>query len=118
MNLLSRMSGSSIPNRPVNADVGRQSLLYRSHSLATIRRQPRPCPRPAPDGGCTFPTGATGRRHEPEESRMNIRYMAVLSAAGLCAMVSHSGVADDSSDCRGLPQHAVLKSSLTKARND
>jgi len=49
---------------------------------------------------------------------MNIRYMAVLSAAGLCAMVSTSVVADDSSDCRGLPQHAVLQSALTKARND
>jgi uncharacterized protein GlcG (DUF336 family) len=49
---------------------------------------------------------------------MNIRYMAVLSAAGLCAMVSTSVVADDSSDCRGLPQHAVLKSALKQARNE
>ncbi len=53
---------------------------------------------------------------------MNIRYMAVLSAAGLCAMVSTSVVADDrdgsSSDCSGLPQHAVLKSALKQARNE
>ena len=49
---------------------------------------------------------------------MNIRYMAVLSAAGLCAMVSTSVVADDSSDCGGLPQHAVLKSALKQARNE
>ena len=53
---------------------------------------------------------------------MNIRYMAVLSAAGLCAMVSTSVIADDqddsSSDCRGLPQHAVLKSALKLARNE
>src|SRR5947209_2619299 len=53
---------------------------------------------------------------------MNVRYLAVLSAAGLCAMASTSVVADDrddsSSDCRGLPEHAVLQSALTKARND
>ena len=53
---------------------------------------------------------------------MNIRYMAVLSAAGLCAMVSTSVVADDrdgsSSGCSGLPQHAVLKSALKQARSE
>ena len=49
---------------------------------------------------------------------MNVRYLAVLSAAGLCAMVSTSVVADDSFDCRGLPQHAVLKSALMQARHE
>ncbi len=53
---------------------------------------------------------------------MNVRYLAVLSAAGLCAMASTSVVADDrddsSSDCRGLPEHAVLKSALKQARDE
>ena len=53
---------------------------------------------------------------------MNVRYVALLSAAGLCAMASASAFADDrddsSSDCRGLPQHAALKSMLKQARNE
>jgi len=53
---------------------------------------------------------------------MSLRYFAVLSAAGVCAMASASVVADDrddsSSDCRGLPQHAVLKSALKQARSE
>ncbi len=51
---------------------------------------------------------------------MNIRFLAVLTSAGLCGMASTLVVADDqddSSDCRGLPQHAVLKSALKQARN-
>ena len=52
---------------------------------------------------------------------MNLRYVAALSAAGLCAMASASAFADDrddnSSDCRGLPQHALLKTMLKQARN-
>jgi uncharacterized protein GlcG (DUF336 family) len=52
---------------------------------------------------------------------MNLRYLAVLSAAGLCAIASTSAVAEDrddsSSDCRGLPSYAALKAALTQARN-
>ena len=52
---------------------------------------------------------------------MNLRYLAVLGAAGLCAIASTSAVADDrddnSSDCRGLPSQAVLKAALRHARN-
>lgn len=53
---------------------------------------------------------------------MNLRYLAVLSAAGLCAMAATSAVADDrddkASDCRGLPSHAALKAALEQARKE
>lgn len=53
---------------------------------------------------------------------MNLRYLAVLSATGLCAMAATSVVADDrddkASDCRGLPSHAMLKSALEQARKE
>lgn len=53
---------------------------------------------------------------------MNVRYLLVLSAVGLCAMASTSAVADDrnnnASDCRGLPSQAMLKSTLKQARNE
>ena len=53
---------------------------------------------------------------------MNLRYLAVLSAAGLCAMASPAVVADDrddkAADCRGLPPHAALKSALEQARKE
>lgn len=53
---------------------------------------------------------------------MNVRYLLVLSAVGLCAMASTSAVADNrinnSSDCRGLPSQAMLKSTLKQARNE
>jgi uncharacterized protein GlcG (DUF336 family) len=52
---------------------------------------------------------------------MSLRYLAVLSAAGLCAIASTSAVADDrddtSSDCRGLPSQAALEAALKQARN-
>jgi uncharacterized protein GlcG (DUF336 family) len=52
---------------------------------------------------------------------MKMRYLALLSAAGLCAITSSSVVADDkddnSSDCRGLPSQSTLKAALTAARN-
>jgi uncharacterized protein GlcG (DUF336 family) len=48
---------------------------------------------------------------------MNTRYLAVLGVAGLCATVASSVVADNnSSDCRGLPNHAALKAALEAAR--
>lgn len=53
---------------------------------------------------------------------MKVRYLAVLAAAGLCAIVSPSMVADDQDDhasaCRGLPGHGALQSALTQARNE
>ena len=52
---------------------------------------------------------------------MSLRYLAVLSAAGLCAIASTSAIADDrddnSSDCRGLPSQSALKAALRAARN-
>ena len=52
---------------------------------------------------------------------MNVRHVAALCTAGLCAIASVSAFADDrddsSSDCRGLPQHALLKTMLKQARN-
>lgn len=53
---------------------------------------------------------------------MNVRYLAVLSAAGLCAVAATSVVADDrddqASDCRGVPSHAALKAALEQARQE
>lgn len=53
---------------------------------------------------------------------MNLRYLAVLSAAGLCAVAATSVVAadrdDQASDCRGLPSHAALKAALEQARQE
>lgn len=53
---------------------------------------------------------------------MNVRYLAVLSAAGLCAMAATSVVAEDrddqAADCRGLPSHAALKAALEQARKE
>src|SRR5688572_12882103 len=53
---------------------------------------------------------------------MKVRYLAVLGAAGLCAMASTPITADDqnnqSSDCSGLPSHGALKSALEQARNE
>lgn len=53
---------------------------------------------------------------------MKMRYLAVLGAAGLCAMASTSTVADDQDDrssaCRGLPHHGALKAALEQARNE
>lgn len=53
---------------------------------------------------------------------MEVRYLAVLGAAGLCAMAPTSTVADDlddqSSECRALPNHGALKSALEQARNE
>jgi uncharacterized protein GlcG (DUF336 family) len=52
---------------------------------------------------------------------MKARYLAILSAAGLCAMASTPITADDqnnhSSECSGLPSHGALKSALEQARN-
>lgn len=52
---------------------------------------------------------------------MNVRHVVALCAAGLCAIASASAFADDrddsSSDCRGLPQHDLLKAMLKQARN-
>lgn len=48
--------------------------------------------------------------------------LAVLSIAGLCMFTSSAVFADDgddrSSDCRGLPSHAVLKAALEQARSE
>src|SRR4051812_50030995 len=52
---------------------------------------------------------------------MSPRYLALLTAAGLCAIASSSALADpgddNSSDCRGLPSQAVLRAALVAARN-
>src|SRR5690242_4103552 len=49
------------------------------------------------------------------------RHLVLLGVIGLCAMRASAVLADDdrddnSSQCSGLPQHAVLKSALTHAR--
>lgn len=53
---------------------------------------------------------------------MNVRYLAVLSAAGLCAVAATSVVAEDRDDqasaCRGVPSHAALKAALEQARKE
>ncbi|MGQ0834150.1 MAG: hypothetical protein ACT4O5_04365 [Gammaproteobacteria bacterium] len=50
---------------------------------------------------------------------MKARYLAVLGAAGLCAMASIATRADDdlSSACRDLPGQGALKTALEQARN-
>src|SRR5690242_11126051 len=55
-------------------------------------------------------------------ANMYTRYFAVVVFAALCSMPASGLLADDdvedhSSPCSGLPQHAVLKSALTHARN-
>ena len=53
---------------------------------------------------------------------MHIRYLRVAAAVGLSAITSITALADfgddNSSNCSGLPQQAVLKSALKQARNE
>jgi uncharacterized protein GlcG (DUF336 family) len=53
---------------------------------------------------------------------MHIRYLALVASVGLSAITSITALADlgddNSSDCRGLPQQAVLKSALKQAQSE
>jgi uncharacterized protein GlcG (DUF336 family) len=53
---------------------------------------------------------------------MGIRHLAVAASVGLGAVASTTAWADlgddNSSDCRGLPQHAVLRAALIAARSE